>query len=140
MQAAWNNLKMAEMADPPRNLAGLWKSSDKPVLVIAGIYGAIILLAPGQFLPALGFTLSAIGRTAPFIAALLAMGVPLLAGLTAQDMSQGAAMSFVISGGVSSIPAALAVWALVKPRVFAAYIGFAFVGALIAGTLWGLLA
>ena len=66
--------------------------------------------------------------------------VPLLAGLTAQGMSQGAAMSFIIAGGVSSIPAALTVSALVKPRVFAAYLGFAFIGALIAGTVWGLLA
>ncbi len=63
--------------------------------------------------------------------------VPLLAGLTAQGMSQGAAMAFVIAGGVSSIPAALAVWALVKPRIFAAYLGFAFIGALVAGSLWG---
>ncbi len=66
--------------------------------------------------------------------------VPLLAGLTAQGMSQGAAMACVIAGGVSSIPAALAVWALVKPRIFAAYLGFALVGALVAGSLWGALA
>jgi len=66
--------------------------------------------------------------------------VPLLAGLTAQGMSQGAAMSFVIAGGVSSIPAAMAVWALVKPRIFAAYLGFAFVGALVAGMVWSAVA
>jgi len=66
--------------------------------------------------------------------------VPLLAGLTAQGMSQGAAMAFVIAGGVSSIPAALAVWALVRPRIFAAYLGFALVGALVAGSLWGAVA
>ena len=66
--------------------------------------------------------------------------VPLLAGLTEQGMSQGAAMSFVIAGGVSSIPAALAVWALVKPRIFGAYLGFAFLGALIAGMAWGAIA
>ncbi len=51
--------------------------------------------------------------------------VPLVDALLAQGMTQGAAMAFVIAGGVSSIPAAIAVWALVKPRVFAAYIGFA---------------
>ncbi|KPA21451.1 putative permease [Shimia sp. SK013] len=60
----------------------------------------------------------------------------LVAGLLEQGMANGAAMSFVIAGGVSSIPAAIAVWALVKPRVFAAYIGFALLGALIAGTAW----
>jgi uncharacterized membrane protein YraQ (UPF0718 family) len=51
-------------------------------------------------------------------------------------MAPGAAMSFVIAGGVSSIPAAIAVWALVKPRVFAAYIGFALIGAVVAGVIW----
>ncbi|RFP87867.1 permease [Rhodobacteraceae bacterium 63075] len=62
--------------------------------------------------------------------------VPLVAGLLEQGMAPGAAMSFVLAGGVSSIPAAIAVWALVKPRVFAAYLGYAFLGALIAGMTW----
>ena len=62
--------------------------------------------------------------------------VPLVDALLAQGMTQGAAMSFVISGGVSCIPAAIAVWALVKPRVFAAYLGFAITGAVIAGAIW----
>jgi uncharacterized membrane protein YraQ (UPF0718 family) len=62
--------------------------------------------------------------------------VPLVDALLAQGMSQGAAMSFVIAGGVSCIPAAIAVWALVKPRVFAAYLGFAVTGAMIAGIIW----
>ena len=62
--------------------------------------------------------------------------VPLVSGLLEQGMAPGAAMSFVIAGGVSSIPAAIAVWALVKPRVFFAYIGFALLGAMIAGIGW----
>lgn len=62
--------------------------------------------------------------------------VPLVDALLAQGMTQGAAMSFVIAGGVSCIPAAIAVWALVKPRVFGAYISFALIGAIIAGLLW----
>lgn len=62
--------------------------------------------------------------------------VPLISGLLEQGMAPGAAMSFVIAGGVSCIPAAIAVWALVKPRVFAAYIGFAFAGSLLAGLAW----
>ncbi|MBF9058302.1 permease [Rhodobacterales bacterium HKCCSP123] len=66
--------------------------------------------------------------------------VPLLEGLLAQGMNPGAAMAFVIAGGVSCIPAAVAVWALVKPRVFAAYIGFAIAGALVAGAAWAALA
>lgn len=62
--------------------------------------------------------------------------VPLVDALLAQGMAPGAAMSFVIAGGVSCIPAAIAVWALVKPRVFMAYLGFALVGAVLAGLLW----
>ncbi len=62
--------------------------------------------------------------------------VPLVDALLAQGMTQGAAMSFVIAGGVSCIPAAIAVWALVKPRVFAAYIAYAFTGAVLAGMVW----
>ncbi|MCA8884946.1 MAG: permease [Rhodobacteraceae bacterium] len=66
--------------------------------------------------------------------------VPLVAGLLDQGMTPGAAMSFVIAGGVSCIPAALAVWALVKPRVFAAYAAFGFAGALAAGFAWAAIA
>ncbi|MEP6065942.1 MAG: permease [Paracoccaceae bacterium] len=62
--------------------------------------------------------------------------VPLVDALIDQGMSNGAAMSFVIAGGVSCIPAAIAVWALVKPRVFFAYLGFAIVGAVFAGLAW----
>ncbi|MCR8549360.1 permease [Salipiger sp. P9] len=66
--------------------------------------------------------------------------VPLVDALLAQGMAPGAAMSFVVAGGVSCIPAAVAVWALVKPRVFAAYLGYAVLGAVIAGLVWGAIA
>ncbi|WP_424965380.1 MULTISPECIES: permease [unclassified Dinoroseobacter] len=66
--------------------------------------------------------------------------VPLVAGLLEQGMSPGAAMSFVIAGGVSCIPAAVAVWALVKPRVFASYLGFSVTGAILAGLVWNMVA
>ncbi|MEY8095900.1 permease [Falsihalocynthiibacter sp. S25ZX9] len=62
--------------------------------------------------------------------------VPLIHALLEQGMSNGAAMSFAIAGGVSCIPAALAVWALVKPRVFVAYLGIAMTGAFAAGIVW----
>lgn len=65
---------------------------------------------------------------------------PLVAELLDQGMSNGAAMSFMLAGGVSCIPAAIAVWALVKPRVFAAYLGFALVGSIIAGVAWQVVA
>jgi uncharacterized membrane protein YraQ (UPF0718 family) len=62
--------------------------------------------------------------------------VPLVDALMTQGMSTGAALSFMIAGGVSCIPAALAVWALVKPRVFAAYLVLAVTGAIISGITW----
>ena len=62
--------------------------------------------------------------------------IPLVDALLQQGMTQGAAMAFVIAGGVSCIPAAVAVWALVRPRVFAAYLGIAFVGSVLAGAAW----
>lgn len=63
---------------------------------------------------------------------------PLLAGLMEQGMSAGAAMAFMIAGAVSSIPAMAAVWSLVKPRVFAVYLGLGVLGAVIAGVLFQL--
>jgi hypothetical protein len=66
--------------------------------------------------------------------------VPLVDALLEQGMSNGAAMSFVIAGGVSCIPAAIAVWALVKPRVFFAYLLIALASATLAGIAWGAIA
>ena len=55
-------------------------------------------------------------------------------------MTPGAGMAFLVAGGVSSVPAAIAVWALVRWPVFLAYLGFALVGAASAGLLFGLVA
>lgn len=64
---------------------------------------------------------------------------PLLAGLIEQGMSNGAAMAFMISGSVSSIPAMAAVWSLVKARVFAAYIVLGVTGGIVSGVVFGAL-
>ncbi|MEE1556782.1 MAG: permease, partial [Alphaproteobacteria bacterium] len=45
----------------------------------------------------------------------------------------GAAMAFMVAGGVSCIPAAIAVFALVRLPVFFWYLGIALVGSLAAG-------
>lgn len=58
---------------------------------------------------------------------------PLAAGLIEQGVNPGAAMSFMLAGGVTCVPAAVAVFSLVRLRVFAAYIGFAFIGSVAAG-------
>ncbi len=64
--------------------------------------------------------------------------LPLVAGLIEQGMAPGAGMAFLIAGGVTSIPAAIAVWALARPPVFFAYLAFAFIGAVSAGLSFGL--
>jgi uncharacterized membrane protein YraQ (UPF0718 family) len=66
--------------------------------------------------------------------------VPLVNEPLAMGMAPGAAMSFMIAGGVSSIPAATAVWALVKPKVCASDLGFAVIGAVCTGLGWGMVA
>jgi uncharacterized membrane protein YraQ (UPF0718 family) len=42
-------------------------------------------------------------------------------------------MAFLVGGGVTSIPAALAVFGIARGRVFAAYLALATIGALLAG-------
>ncbi len=64
--------------------------------------------------------------------------LPLVAGLIDQGMAPGAGMAFLAAGGVTSIPAAMAVWALAKPRVFALYIGLSLAGAFGSGLLFQL--
>ncbi|MBT3141089.1 permease [Phaeobacter gallaeciensis] len=61
---------------------------------------------------------------------------PLLEGLMEQGMSAGAAMAFMVGGAVSSIPAMAAVWSLVKPQVFAMYLGLGISGAIVAGIVF----
>lgn len=64
--------------------------------------------------------------------------VPVASGLVEAGMFPGAAMAFLIGGGVTSIPAAIAVYALVKRRIFALYLGFSLIGAISSGLLYQL--
>lgn len=66
--------------------------------------------------------------------------LPLVAGLIGQGMAPGAGMAFLVGGGVTSIPAMVAVFALARPPVFLAYLGFAVLGAVASGLLYGLVA
>jgi uncharacterized membrane protein YraQ (UPF0718 family) len=66
--------------------------------------------------------------------------IPLISGLMELGMTPGAALSFATAGAVSSIPAALAVYALVKRSVFFLYITLGLTGSLIAGYLYQLTA
>ncbi len=61
--------------------------------------------------------------------------LPLVSGLMQQGMSVGAGMAFLVAGGITCIPAGIAVWALARPPVFFVYLGTAFGGAIVFGVL-----
>lgn len=61
--------------------------------------------------------------------------IPTIDGLMDLGMAPGPAMAFMIAGGVTSIPAAMAVWALVKRGTFLWYIVLGLAGSLLAGLL-----
>jgi uncharacterized protein len=62
--------------------------------------------------------------------------LPLVGGLVEQGMAPGAGLAFLVAGGVTSLPAAIAVWALVKRPVFALYIALALTGSFASGVLF----
>ncbi len=64
--------------------------------------------------------------------------LPLVGGLMGQGMAPGAGMAFLVAGGVSSLPAAIAVYALVRRQVFLLYLGLALIGSFSAGLLFQL--
>ena len=59
--------------------------------------------------------------------------IPLIGELLSMGMAPGAALTFLVAGGVTSLPAAMAVFALVRRPVFLWYLTVALVGSLIAG-------
>jgi uncharacterized protein len=59
--------------------------------------------------------------------------MPLVGGLLSLGMHPGAALAFLIAGPMTTLPAMSAVWGLVNRRVFALYIGFALLGAVVLG-------
>jgi uncharacterized membrane protein YraQ (UPF0718 family) len=66
--------------------------------------------------------------------------LPLVSGLMEKGMSPGAAMAFLVGGGVTSIPAALAVWGIARRSIFAAYLVLATIGALLSGIVFQIVA
>lgn len=59
--------------------------------------------------------------------------IPLIRGLIDLGMAPSVGLSFMLAGSVSSIPAAIAVWTLVKPKLFGLYVFVAAIGSLLAG-------
>ena len=64
--------------------------------------------------------------------------IPLVSGLMEIGMTPAAALAFMTAGAVSSIPAAIAVWALVKRPVFALYLALGVGGSVLTAFLYQL--
>ena len=61
------------------------------------------------------------------------VAVPVVAGLIENGMTPAAALSFMLAGAMTSIPAAIAVFSLVKRPLFFWYVLLALIGAIAAG-------
>ena len=59
--------------------------------------------------------------------------IPLVGELVNMGMEPGAALAFLTAGAVTSLPAAMAVFAIVKRPVFVWYLAIALVGSLASG-------
>jgi uncharacterized membrane protein YraQ (UPF0718 family) len=62
--------------------------------------------------------------------------LPLISGLLTLGMNQGAALAFLISGPMTTMPAMAAVWGIVRGKIFLLYISFALLGAILFGLLF----
>lgn len=62
--------------------------------------------------------------------------IPLVNGMMDLGMSPGVALTFMIAGGASCIPAAIALWGVVNKYVFFAYLSVALVMAVVLGVIY----
>jgi uncharacterized membrane protein YraQ (UPF0718 family) len=62
--------------------------------------------------------------------------LPMVSGLLAEGMNPGAGLAFLIAGPTTTLPAMAAVWGLASRRVFALYVSFSLVGAVVLGYLY----
>jgi uncharacterized protein len=65
--------------------------------------------------------------------------LPLVSGFISLGMNQGAALAFLIAGPVTTLPAMMAVWGIVKPKVFFIFLSFGLIGSIFFGYLYNLL-
>ena len=113
-------------------------------MLLAWFLGALIYL----YVPESWIT-TTLGGDNPWVivsAALLGIPVytsnltamPLVGGLISQGMNPGAALAFLIAGPTTTLPAMSAVWGIVNRKVFAFYIGFSLISAIVFGYIYGL--
>lgn len=65
--------------------------------------------------------------------------LPLISGLLGMGMNTGAALAFLIAGPTTTLPAMVAVYGIVKRKIFLLYIAFSLIGAVIFGILYNML-
>ncbi len=65
--------------------------------------------------------------------------VPIVRGLLEAGMAKGASLAFLLAGPVTTIPAMVAVFGLVKRKVFWTYLGLGFTLSVVAGYLYELI-
>ncbi len=116
----------------------------KFMLIAYLIEALIVLFVPDEIISAMlgGNQFLAVGFATvfglPFYTTnLAALGI--VGGLLEKGMLPGAALAFLISGPVTTLPAMSAVFGIAGKRVFVLYLSIAFVGAIVFGTLFGLL-
>ena len=113
-------------------------------ILIAFVLEALMV----QYIPMdwVGDVLGSNNPYGPLLAALIGVpayassisAMPIVRGLMDLGMDKGTALSFMIGGGATSIPAMVAVYSIVRKRTFLLYITFSMVGAIVAGYLYRL--
>ena len=129
-----------------RLAAETWSATTMVIkfMLLAWFLGALIYI----YMPETLITTS-LGGDNPWViitAALLGIPVytsnltamPLVGGLISQGMNPAAALAFLIAGPTTTLPAISAVWGMVNRKVFAFYIGFSLVGAIVLGYIYSL--
>ncbi|MFH5881395.1 permease [Liberiplasma polymorphum] len=113
-------------------------------LILAFILEALIVLyIPMDWVP------NVLGHSNPFgpvIAAFIGIpayassyaSMPIVRSMIDLGMDKGTALSFMIAGAATSIPAMVAVYTLVKRKTFILYISYSLVGAIISGYIFRL--
>jgi uncharacterized membrane protein YraQ (UPF0718 family) len=142
--SALESLRHLSWAKVGRNMAKQSWKLGRWLLLALVVEAVIVLYVPQEAIA------SVLGEDSAFAVPLAALvgiplylnelgALPIVAGLLDQGMQPGAAIAFLIAGGVTSIPAMAAVWGVVRPRVFALYVGIGNFGATLFGLLTNLL-
>ena len=126
----------------------LWRETSKAVLLVVQFMTlAYFLEALIQLYIPEAWVAGLVGHQSTYTvltAALLGVPVytsnltalPMISGLLAHGMSPAAALAFLIAGPTTTLPAMSAVWGLVSRRVFALYVAFSLLGAILFGYLY----